>query len=308
MIDIPKRPLPVEDFSPVIANDYLIGPGDEIEVIYYIEPAYSVDEYIIDTEDTIRIDFYYYPVMSKTVSVRPDGYVTLQRVGDVMAAGKKPRELSEIISNLFKPYLLRPFVTVELIEFNVKVEKLKKTITTTTRGQSKLALVRPDGKIALPYTKDVTVAGLTGLEISRKLEDSYRQYVKNIGIAVSVLKARSNRSYIMGEVKRSNYYELRGPITLTQFIATAGGFTEEANTHQIVLIRRGKDGTPVSAVYDMDDIIGKGNIDADPVIRQYDVIFVPKTTLASVGIASEALWNMIPWRFSSAYSLGSIND
>ncbi len=104
----------------------------------------------------------------------------------------------------------------------------------------------------------------------------------------------------MGQVKDSNYYELLGPTTLTQLIATAGGFTKHANTHQVVHIMRSKSGQPEATVIDMDDIIGKGDITVDPYLNQYDVVFVPRTKLSQAALAGDAIWRIIPVGFTGA--------
>lgn len=301
-ITITKGAVQSEDSSPLIPTTYLIGQGDELEILYHIDPGFSVAEYIIETEDTLRIDFYYYPVITRTVRVRPDGFITLPRVGEVKAAGLKPKLLADKISEIFRPYLSRPSVTVEVINFNAKVEELKKAITTQARGQSRLVVVRPDGKISLPYIQDIAASGLSAFELSQELETHYRKFINNISITAAVLRARSNQTYIMGQVNRPNFYELRGPITLTQLISRAGGFTGEANTHQVVVISRNKSGQPEAKVVDMDDIIGKGNMGADPIINQYDVVYVPRTKLAQAALVGASLWRLIPLRFSAGAS------
>ncbi|MCI5123089.1 MAG: hypothetical protein D3925_01080 [Candidatus Electrothrix sp. AR5] len=291
--------------EPMISSEYLVGVGDELEIMYYIDPGSASSDYLIDTEDTLQVEFDYYPKMKKEVRVRPDGFITLARVGEVKAAGITPQDLAEKITVLFDQFLVRPNATVEVVDFNVKVNNLKDAITTTTRGESKQVTVRPDGKVSLPYVHDVLAKNLTCQELSQNLTKEYRKFVRNVSIAAAVLKARSNRAYIMGEVKHSDFFELIGPITLTQLIATAGGFSNDANTHQIVLIRRAKDGRPNARLIDMNDIIGRGDMDSDPVIRQYDVVFVPKTKISQAALvmsSMSALWNVIPARFS--YSLG----
>ncbi len=301
-ITISKEAVQSEDSSPQIPTTYLIGQGDELEILYHIDPGFSVAEYIIETEDTLRIDFYYYPVMTRTVRVRPDGFITLPRVGELKASGLKPRVLADKITETFRPYLSRPAVTVEVIGFNAKVEELKKAITTDARGQSRLVVVRPDGKISLPYLQDIPAAGLTAFELSKNLETHYKKFVNSISITAAVLRARSNQAYIMGQVNRPNFYELRGPITLTQLISRAGGFTGEANTHQVVVISRNRNGKPEAKVVDMDNVIGKGDITADPMINQYDVVYVPRTKLAQAALAGASLWRLIPLRFSAGAS------
>lgn len=297
-----KKPDAVE---PVILSDYLIGVGDELEIMYYIDSGSESADYRIDTEDKLFVEFDYYPKLNKEVKVRPDGFITLPRVGDVKAVGLKPRDLAERITKLFEPFFTRPSVTVDVVDFNVKVNNLKNAITTTTRGESKQVTVRPDGKVSLPYVHDVLAKDITCRELSQALTKEYRKFVRNVSIATAVLEAHSNRAYILGEVKNSDFYELAGPITLTQLVATAGGFSEHANTHQIVLIRRSKDGKPNARLIDMNDIIGNGNVKSDPIIRQYDVVFVPRTKISQAALVMNAmsnLWNVIPVRFS--YSLG----
>ena len=300
-----KKPDAVE---PVIFSSYLIGVGDELEIMYYIDSGSESADYLIDTEDKLLVEFDYYPKLNKEVKVRPDGFITLPRVGDVKAAGLRPRDLAERITKLFEPFFTRPNATVELIDFNVKVNNLKNAITTTTRGESKQVTVRPDGKVSLPYVHDVLAKDLTCVELSQALTKEYRKFVRNVSIATAVLQAHSNRAYILGEVKRSDFYELTGPITLTQLVATAGGFSEDANTHQIVLIRRSKNGKPAARLVDMSDAIGnigKAGVDSDPIIHQYDVVFVPRTKISQAALVMDAmssLWNVIPVRFS--YSLG----
>ncbi len=289
-----------------VPADYVLGHGDQLEVLYQIDPGRSVGEYVIDTEDRLRVDFFYYPMMSRSVRVRPDGYITLPRVGEVKAAGLKPTDLAKIISEKFRPFLTRPSVTVEVVGFNAKLEELKRAITTQDRGQSRLVVIRPDGKISLPYLDDIQAAGLTPRQLSEKLEKGYQKIVSAISITVAVLQARSNRVYVMGQVRRPNFYQLLGPTTLSQIIAQAGGFTEQANTHQVVVISRRPDGRPEAQVVDMDRVIGQGNIAADRMLKQYDVVFVPYTKLGEAALTADALWRLIPLRFTGtfAYTLG----
>ena len=54
----------------------------------------------------------------------------------------------------------------------------------------------------------------------------------------------------------------------------------------------------------MDKIIGRGDISSDPLIRQYDVIFVPRTKLSQTALVMDSIRNFIPVNFSTSYSLG----
>ena len=60
--------------------------------MYYIDSGSESADYLIDTEDKLLVEFDYYPKLNKEVKVRPDGFITLPRVGDVRAAGLRPRD------------------------------------------------------------------------------------------------------------------------------------------------------------------------------------------------------------------------
>ncbi|MDM8554702.1 polysaccharide biosynthesis/export family protein [Desulfococcaceae bacterium HSG7] len=259
---------------------------------------------MIDTEDKLRIEFYYYPVLNKTVTVRPDGIITIPRIGDIKAVGMRPQNLADKITSLYRPYLLKPTATVELIDFNVKIRKLQNAITTSSRGQSRKVIVRPDGRISLVYIKDLYVNGLTFNEAAELIETEYRKQIRNLKISASLLKPNPDRAYIIGQVGRPNFYNLTIPMTLSQLIAAAGGFTEDANTQQVLVISRSRQGGPHAQICDMDEIIGRGNVRADPIIRKYDVIFVPRTKLSQAALVTESLWKLIPFRFSASYEIG----
>jgi protein involved in polysaccharide export with SLBB domain len=295
-----------KEVKPFIPTCYLIGPGDELEVLYHIDPGYTVDDYVIDTEDVLRIEFYYYPTLARTVKVRPDGRITMPLIGDVPASKLRPAELADSIYKLYTPHLNRPNVTVEVEGFYAKVQELKQAITTQDRGQSRLVVVRPDGVISLPYIGDVHAANLTAPEVSKALGEKYGQFIKSMSVTVAVLSAHSNQVYVMGQVNRPNFFEMTGPITLTQLISRAGGFTNDADTRQVVIISRNDQGQPEGRMINLDDIIGKGNAGADIMMKQYDVVFVPKTGLSKAALFGDQLWRLIPLDFtvSGNYSFG----
>ncbi len=305
------EPAPVPDAESageagfVLPGIYLIGPGDQLEIIFHTDPDFSVNEYTIDIEDTLRIDLYYYPVLGRTVKVRPDGKITLPRIGEIRAAGKKPGKLALEISKKYEPYLTKPVTTVEVINFDAKEKKIKDAITNFEENHSRLATVRPDGKISLPYIHDINAAGLNASELTKIIEDKYRKIIKDMSVTVVVTKAKSNQAFIMGEVKKPNFYNLARPMTLSRLIAMAGGFTKDANMSRVLLISRGKDGRPRTKIIDMEKLYENRENATDPFVKQYDVVFVPRTKLAEAAIIGDAIWKIIPIRFvgNFGYSL-----
>jgi polysaccharide export outer membrane protein len=72
----------------------------------------SEPKVIIRQGDALDFKFFYNPELNDTQTVRPDGKISLQLVGEVMAQGKSPLELQEEISKLYASQLKRPEATV----------------------------------------------------------------------------------------------------------------------------------------------------------------------------------------------------
>jgi polysaccharide export outer membrane protein len=73
---------------------YVIGPGDRLSVFVYDQPQ-----------------------LSTAVPVRPDGRISTPLVSDVMAAGKTPTELADLLTERLKKYVKDPNVTVMVESF-----------------------------------------------------------------------------------------------------------------------------------------------------------------------------------------------
>src|ERR1700689_1709475 len=53
--------------------------------------------YTIHPSDTLELSFMLTPDFNQTVTVQPDGYITLRNAGDLLAAGRTLAELTETI-------------------------------------------------------------------------------------------------------------------------------------------------------------------------------------------------------------------
>jgi len=62
--------------------------------------------------DVIDIKFFTAPELNESQTIRPDGRIALQLVGEVDVEGRSPQELSDELSRLFAPHLKKPDVTV----------------------------------------------------------------------------------------------------------------------------------------------------------------------------------------------------
>ena len=67
--------------------------------------------------DAIDVKFFYVPELNESQTVRPDGLISLQLVGEVPVAGKTPEEVREELFRLYSPHVKRADVTVIVRSF-----------------------------------------------------------------------------------------------------------------------------------------------------------------------------------------------
>ena len=73
--------------------------------------------YTIHPSDSLELTFMLTPEFNQTVTVQPDGYITLREVGDLQAAGHTLPELTESINTAYSKILHDPVISVDPKDF-----------------------------------------------------------------------------------------------------------------------------------------------------------------------------------------------
>jgi polysaccharide export outer membrane protein len=157
--------------------------------------------------------------------------------------------------------------------------------------------VNGKGEISMPLVGPVQVTGLTPRELERRLEEMYgAQYLRNPQVSVFVKEYRHERVALTGALKKPGFYEIIGPRTLLEMLATAEGLDQKAGDRVQIIRTKGakkeKPGanlagvsqpfTPNSEtiVIDLKQLASQGK--PNMVIQAGDVINVPFAGLAYV--------------------------
>ena len=97
--------------------------------------------------------------------------------------------------------------------------------------------VDPEGFMVYPFVGRVKAAGLSALEIERKLGTLLSDgYLKRPQISVAVKQFRSHRVFVTGEAARPGPYGLRPDRMLSSLLQDVGDLTPQAG-HEILIIR-----------------------------------------------------------------------
>lgn len=114
----------------------------------YVPPAGSVSNppYQIGPGDTLAVFVYQSPQLSVgSMTVRPDGRISLPLIPDIVAAGKTPTALSKDIEQRLKEYIKEPNVSVMVSGFQGPLNRQIRVIGEATEP------------LALPYRDGMTV-------------------------------------------------------------------------------------------------------------------------------------------------------
>jgi polysaccharide biosynthesis/export protein len=158
------------------------------------------------------------------------------------------------------------------------------------------AQIGPDGHVALRLINDIAVAGLTVDEAAKRIDAQYQTVIRHPGVSLTIRSYALQQVYVEGEVNSPGVVRSTVPLTVSTAIAQAGGVKlPSAHAEDTLLLRRTPDGA--IAYYRLQfsgDLPVSGP--TDPFLRTNDVIFVPRTAIASVAdYVQSNLLRMVPY-------------
>ncbi len=149
-------------------------------------------------------------------------------------------------------------------------DEIRVVIWGSIEGQWNVVVDR-DGSITLPKIGTIGVAGLTFEELKEVLYKEFSKYYRNFEMNVSMGKLRTIQVYVVGDAKRPGAYTVSSLSTLVNALFAAGGPSKEGSMRRIELKRNGK----TIVVFDMYDLLLKGDKTKDVRLMPEDVIFIP---------------------------------
>ena len=293
--------------------EYRMGPGDVLEIVYHLKYEKTTDDYRLEVQDRISIHFPFQPQYSSSVLVRSDGKITMPLIGDVAVESKTPMELATELNRQYEKYFVNPNVTVALEAFNVKIDELKKAITTAARGQSKIAPVSPDGRISFPVIGGMHVQGFTVAQAEKMINESYAKQVRNLNCTLILLEIHHPKLYILGEVERPGAYDIGSVPNVLNALTLAGGFKRSGELEEIAVFRNEGLQRPISFKVDIKTALKAGVPLTNIKLKPGDIIYVPKTRLDERNdiiekVFTRGIWAVVPFSTSlgAAYSLNPL--
>jgi protein involved in polysaccharide export with SLBB domain len=160
-------------------------------------------------------------------------------------------------------------------------DELVITLWGMTEGNFEVTINR-DGLANVPHIGSIRLAGYTLEEAKRVLRAAFDRYFTDYQMNVSMGGLRSVTVYVTGDVHRPGAYTVSSFATLVNALLASGGPSESGTLRRVELKRRGK----TIVVFDMYDLLLKGDKTKDVRLLPEDVVFVPPVG-PLVGLAGE---------------------
>jgi polysaccharide export outer membrane protein len=277
-----------------------VGIGDEFKVFFDVNPEPTQGEYLISVNDKLRIEFLNDPEHSGTVTVRPDGRISLPEIGSVMAAGQTADALARQIQQLYAGILSQgsfvqgglvrgPEVTVDVTESHSPLDRFIAMIGQSPNNLSLTTKVLPDGTISLPLLPSLQARGYPLEQLEHDIDAGYSAL--GLGVTVSLIPRvlRAGSTMVIGEVPRPGRISLDRPHTVLTAVAQAGGVLPTGSMESVRVIYVASDDKPRVRVINLKEVINDLRVEDDMIVPDNSVIYVPPTELAKANRLAKAI-------------------
>jgi polysaccharide export outer membrane protein len=199
----------------------------------------------------------------------------------------QPTQLAYAVPPSMRDYRIGADDLLEVQVFGV--DQLTRTVRVNTRGQ-----------VSLPLIGTLQVGGLTAQQAEALVVQKFGEsYLQDPQVSLFIKEYTSQKVTVEGAVNKPGVYPLRGPTTLLQTLAVAGGQGSLGDMHEVMLFRTDATGRKDTLVYDIERIRA-GELD-DPSVLNEDLIVVKRSkgrVLFRDSIMSDIINTLNPFRWA----------
>jgi len=138
--------------------------------------------------------------------------------------------------------------------------------------------VRPDGKISTPLVEDMVAVGKTPSALARDVEKVLAEYVRSpqVNIIVTAPQSTFSQVKIIGQVAKPQAIAFREGMTVLDAVLAVGGLGPYASGNRAKIVRT-VNGKQTEIKVRIDDLVNKGEMSHNVLLRPGDVLVVPES-------------------------------
>ncbi len=244
--------------------------------------------YLIGGGDSLQVNVWKNPELSQTVTVRPDGMITLPLIRDVPASGKSAMDLGKMIEAKLSALVNAPNVTVTVVTAtNFRVY----TNGAVANGMFPLSapinvlqlLARAGGPTAEGDPAEAFIlrggeripVDLQPRAGSGPAAESYPALMPEDVLVVPFRNA-TRRVLVAGEVRTPRSLPFQEGLTVLDAFVAAGGGTEYADLDSAKVLRLGTNGRQAQIEVDLARMLKKGELGKNLNLLPGDIVVVPR--------------------------------
>ncbi len=136
------------------------------------------------------------------------------------------------------------------------------------------------GRISIPIIGDIQAKGMTIGQLRSRISHDLSDLFVSPVVNVILKKATGRKIFVLGEVKKPGAYSIDINTTAIESILMSGGFTKDADTAKVVILRTvpAKSGTSQNkhlTTLDIEKLLAEADIRQNVILRKGDIVFVP---------------------------------
>jgi polysaccharide biosynthesis/export protein len=281
-------------------------------------PGYAQQPYVLGPGDVIEVVVYPQADLTRTVTILPDGTISLPIVGIVRAAGQSIEELTKQLTNGYMVYFKNPQVAVIVkgfgkIQVSVIGQVTRPGVYDLTPGSTVLDALSAAGgltdKASVTQARLVRTSGESqplALEDLLLRQDLEHNVALQAGDTLMVPEELNNRFFVLGDVGHPGVFVLRGEVSLPQALAMAGGPVQRglATPRTVHIVRRSGAAPQVPAEFgkveklpdqgllislDLQAVIQRSDLGRSMLVQPGDILVVPQAGIVNVSSLASIL-------------------
>jgi polysaccharide export outer membrane protein len=268
--------------------------------------------YVLQSGDDLEIRVHNLPELNHVVKVRPDGKISLLLLNDIQAAGLSAEGLAAEVAKGYATQYREPKVAVIVRSFSNRSVFVGGEVTHPQQiplegrltasaaifraggvrefaAADRILLVRGSASAA-PRVETLNLQAIVSGKQDIELEPLDLLYVPRSLVQV----------YVGGEVGRPGLVALQGEMTTLQAVLQAGGTLRTGKMNEILLLRKSGHDKPLLMRLDLRKVLSGQQ---DQPLQPFDVVYVPKTKIASVNqFVEQYIRNVLPLHLNAGFS------
>jgi polysaccharide export outer membrane protein len=142
--------------------------------------------------------------------------------------------------------------------------------------------VQPDGYVTLKGVGSIFVDGQTVPELTETLKAAYAKILHDPVIAIALKDFEKPYFIASGQVAKPGKYDIRSDLTVTEAVAIAGGFNNQAKHSQVVLFRPVSSGGYEAKIINVKKLLASRNLSEDIRLQPGDMLYVPQNAFSRI--------------------------